>query len=83
MQVANRRYRVIDGRLEKAWHGSNEDGWRASKQAAWEAVHAAPGIDWSAKWLTVRASLRAHGFDGNTKAEALAFAQEKGWKVPV
>ena len=39
-------------------------------------------VDWSRKWMAVKSDLRALGFDGNTKAEALVWAKANGVEVP-
>lgn len=37
---------------------------------------------WSRKWLAVKSDLKALGFEGSTKAEALAWAEANGIEVP-
>lgn len=43
MSYQNRRYRVVDGKLEKVWNGTNEPGWFKTKAEAWAAVAAPVG----------------------------------------
>lgn len=38
MSYQNRRYRVVDGKLEKVWNGTNEPGWFKTKVEARAAV---------------------------------------------
>ena len=40
MGYPNRRYRVVDGKLEKVWTGTNDPGWFVNKADAWAAVAA-------------------------------------------
>jgi hypothetical protein len=39
MSYDNRRYRVVGGFLEKAFHGLDRDGWVRSKTDAWAAFN--------------------------------------------
>ncbi len=41
MNYANRRYRVVNGKLEKHWKGGDENGWFVKKIDALEASIAA------------------------------------------
>ena len=38
MGYPNRRYRVVDGKLEKVWTGTNDPGWFVNKADAWGAA---------------------------------------------
>lgn len=40
MGYPNRRYRVVDGKLEKVWNGTNDPGWFVAKADAWAAEEA-------------------------------------------
>ena len=40
MGYQNRRYRVVDGKIEKRWDGTKEPGWFMTKAEAWAAVAA-------------------------------------------
>lgn len=40
MGYPNRRYRVVDGKLEKVWNGTNDPGWFMTKAEAWAAEEA-------------------------------------------
>lgn len=52
-----------------------------AKSATIPASISAP-FDWSRKWMTVKSDLRALGFAGDTKAEAIEWAHENGVEAP-
>lgn len=79
MSYERRRYRVVGGVLEKAWHGRDDDGWVKTKA---EALNGRGGVDWDRPWMSVKADLAAMGFDGRTKAEAVEWARREGVSVP-
>lgn len=94
MSYQDRRYRVERGRVIKEWKGDSE-GWYRTKEEAWAAFHAsqapkavpAPSVgpeavDWDAPWLTVLSRLKEVGFDGKTKADAVAFCEARGIETP-
>lgn len=82
MAYDRRRYRVVNGVLEKSWQGEDSDGWVRTKAEALGGAPELTPVNWNAPWLSVRAALKAHGFEGKGKAEALVWAREKGWSVP-
>lgn len=53
-------------------------GWVGEKAE----LNAAPGVDWSQPWLSVKSALKALGFEGSNKAEALEWAKSKGIATP-
>ena len=42
MSYQNRRYRVVAGKVEKRWDGTDEPGWFKTKVEAWAAVAPPP-----------------------------------------
>ncbi len=89
--IENRRYKVEGDRIMKVWDGRDDDGWFASKAdaIAWAspksatipAAISAP-LDWNRKWMAVKSDLRALGFTGDTKAEAIEWAHENDVECP-
>lgn len=90
------RFKFQGGRLMKAGDGRNGDGWfpteeearewaRPKKRSEMMAQQAKPAetvIDWSRKWMAVKSDLKAMGFEGSTKEEAIAWAECNGIEVP-
>jgi hypothetical protein len=87
------RFKFQGGRLMKAGDGRNGDGWFATEAEAREWARPKPRgatipasisapFDWNRKWMAVKSDLRALGFTGDTKAEAIDWAHENDVEGP-